>query len=374
MKEKFNDVTINVNSEDQYNIITIKKDNFNEEQYNKLKKTYKSLGFANCKFINSTHDIDIYYNTKNLKTINEYLSEIYITKVEFIVLAETIYNSIEECKKNDILKENNIMLNGDSIYINPVDEKIYLIYIPLNESITNDIFDDLETTMKKLLINKIKVRDGDRDFRQEILEKMKNKELEVLERTKIRTHKKEEDKIKPFKEDYTPIYEKSVDYEDSYKSKKGFKKILKEMFGFIKLEDIKDDILNNIDNVKNRLLDDDFESDDTVILNDKIGYLVEHNKTYKKRIEIDKDEFIIGRFKEVVDYNIVNKTVGKIHSKIIKRGNKFYLIDLDSKNGTYINSSKLKPNIPCEIKDGSVIVFSNAKYTFEIIDSGMTYE
>lgn len=374
MKEKFNDVTINVNSEDQYNIITIKKDNFNEEQYNKLKKTYKSLGFANCKFINSTHDIDIYYNTKNLKTINEYLSEIYITKVEFIVLAETIYNSIEECKKNDILKENNIMLNGDSIYINPVDEKIYLIYIPLNESITNDIFDDLETTMKKLLINKIKVRDGDRDFRQEILEKMKNKELEVLERTKIRTHKKEEDKIKPFKEDYTPIYEKSVDYEDSYKSKKGFKKILKEMFGFIKLEDIKDDILNNIDNVKNRLLDDDFDSDDTVILNDKIGYLVEHNKTYKKRIEIDKDEFIIGRFKEVVDYNIVNKTVGKIHSKIIKRGNKFYLIDLDSKNGTYINSSKLKPNIPCEIKDGSVIVFSNAKYTFEIIDSGMTYE
>ena len=374
MKEKFNDVTINVNSEDQYNIITIKKDNFNEEQYNKLKKTYKSLGFANCKFINSTHDIDIYYNTKNLKTINEYLSEIYITKVEFIVLAETIYNSIEECKKNDILKENNIMLNGDSIYINPVDEKIYLIYIPLNESITNDIFDDLETTMKKLLINKIKVRDGDRDFRQEILEKMKNKELEVLERTKIRTHKKEEDKIKPFKEDYTPIYEKSVDYEDSYKSKKGFKKILKEMFGFIKLEDIKDDILNNIDNVMNRLLDDDFDSDDTVILNDKIGYLVEHNKTYKKRIEIDKDEFIIGRFKEVVDYNIVNKTVGKIHSKIIKRGNKFYLIDLDSKNGTYINSSKLKPNIPCEIKDGSVIVFSNAKYTFEIIDSGMTYE
>ena len=183
MKEKFNDVTINVNSEDQYNIITIKKDNFNEEQYNKLKKTYKSLGFANCKFINSTHDIDIYYNTKNLKTINEYLSEIYITKVEFIVLAETIYNSIEECKKNDILKENNIMLNGDSIYINPVDEKIYLIYIPLNESITNDIFDDLETTMKKLLINKIKVRDGDRDFRQEILEKMKNKYLEVLERT-----------------------------------------------------------------------------------------------------------------------------------------------------------------------------------------------
>ena len=374
MKEKFNDVTINVNSEDQYNIITIKKDNFNEEQYNKLKKTYKSLGFANCKFINSTHDIDIYYNTKNLKTINEYLSEIYITKVEFIVLAETIYNSIEECKKNDILKENNIMLNGDSIYINPVDEKIYLIYIPLNESITNDIFDDLETTMKKLLINKIKVRDGDRDFRQEILEKMKNKELEVLERTKIRTHKKEEDKIKPFKEDYTPIYEKSVDYEDSYKSKKGFKKILKEMFGFIKLEDIKDDILNNIDNVKNRLLDDDFDSDDTVILNDKIGYLVEHNKTYKKRIEIDKDEFSIGRFNEVVDYNIVNKTVGKIHSKIIKRGNKFYLIDLDSKNGTYINSSKLKPNIPCEIKDGSVIVFSNAKYTFEIIDSGMTYE
>ena len=375
MEEKFNDRAINVNCTGEYNIIITKKDNFNKEQYDELKQIYKELGFANCKAIENKSEIDIYYNTKSLKTIGEYLSEIYITKIEFVALAENIYNCIQKCKANNILSPKNIMLNIDSIYINPANEKIYLIYAPVHKSITSDIIEDLEVTLKKILRDIIQVRDGDRDFRQQVLEIMNKKDLELEDYTKVRTPKNNSNVHNLVKKD-SDIVETTYDdedYEDSYESKNGLKVFFRDIVGN-KLIDIRDDIAKNIDNIKDRFLDKEFDYDETVVLSNKSGYLVNQNKTYTKRIEIDKDEFIIGRFKDAVDYNIVNKSVGKIHAKFIKIRDEFYLIDLDSKNGTYINNNKLKANIPYKLENGSVILFSNVKYIFEIVESDYVYE
>ena len=110
-------------------------------------------------------------------------------------------------------------------------------------------------------------------------------------------------------------------------------------------------------------------SDDTVILGcnqTSTAYLIGDNENYGEKIIINKDNFVIGRLKSVVDYEITNKTVGKTHAKFIKQDNKYYLVDLESKNGTYINSTKLMPNSLYEVEDGASIVFSNVKYTFNI--------
>ena len=110
-------------------------------------------------------------------------------------------------------------------------------------------------------------------------------------------------------------------------------------------------------------------SDDTVILGcnqTSRAYLIDDNENYGEKIIINKDTFVIGRLKSVVDYEITNKTVGKTHAKFIKQDNKYYLVDLESKNGTYINSTKLMPNSLYEVEDGASIVFSNVKYTFNI--------
>ena len=68
--------------------------------------------------------------------------------------------------------------------------------------------------------------------------------------------------------------------------------------------------------------------------------------------------------KDSVDYYIPNKAVGKIHAKFIIKDGSFYLIDLESKNGTYINNTKLNPNVMYEVKDGFKITFANSSYMF----------
>ena len=91
------------------------------------------------------------------------------------------------------------------------------------------------------------------------------------------------------------------------------------------------------------------------------GNSIEGNK---EEVKINKDEFIIGRMKDNVDYYIPNKAVGKIHAKFIIKDDKFYLVDLESKNGTYIDNVRLKPNAMYEVRKGSKITFANSIYMF----------
>jgi pSer/pThr/pTyr-binding forkhead associated (FHA) protein len=50
-------------------------------------------------------------------------------------------------------------------------------------------------------------------------------------------------------------------------------------------------------------------------------------------------------------------TVSGAHAKIEAKDDKVYITDLDSTNGTYIDSKKISSNTPVELKPGSVVVF-----------------
>jgi hypothetical protein len=50
-------------------------------------------------------------------------------------------------------------------------------------------------------------------------------------------------------------------------------------------------------------------------------------------------------------------TVSGAHAKIEAKDNKVYITDLESTNGTYIDSKKISSNTPVELKPGSVVVF-----------------
>lgn len=83
-------------------------------------------------------------------------------------------------------------------------------------------------------------------------------------------------------------------------------------------------------------------------------------------VPVTKESFLIGRMKEKVDFTSFNKAVGKIHAQIITRNNRYYLKDLNSKNGTFINDVRLDSNTECEIKNSDRLTFANSCYTFII--------
>ena len=79
---------------------------------------------------------------------------------------------------------------------------------------------------------------------------------------------------------------------------------------------------------------------------------------------ICKDDFIIGRLNDKVDYSIKNNAVGKMHAQITNHEGKYYVKDLNSINGTYLNKVRIESNIEYEIKDGDRIIFANSEYIF----------
>ncbi len=109
---------------------------------------------------------------------------------------------------------------------------------------------------------------------------------------------------------------------------------------------------------------------DTVMISEALSeahpYLESIGAHKGERIRIDKDRFLIGRLGSMVDYVIQGSTVGKLHAEIMARGGGYLLKDLNSRNGTYINDSRIVSNKEFEIKNNDKIRFSNYEYIFRL--------
>ena len=382
MEKEINNLTINIDIikyGEKCNIITFKEDNFNENQCNSLSKQYEKLGLLNCKYKFKDNSVDIYYLTTNLISINQYFNKFDITKTEFISIIKTICQSIKMCSNYVYFYSNNFVIDEDLVYINPSDKSIHILYVPTNKLVSDHIMNDFKFMLTNLINNNIGMKDIDNDFKQNIIDGLINSNssldlfLDILDKSIMKEDIKKPQIIKPILEKSASIELNNINSNQINKPKKnkGMKGFLKKIFS----EDKTIQKENKIDfNKRNIVSQNAYETnDDTVILgfeNKLIGYLIGNHQRHTEQIQIDKDEFIIGRSKDIVDYDIANKTVGKKHAKFIRKEGKFYLLDLESKNGTYLNNTKLESNAIYEVEDNSTIIFSNVKYIFRVTSSG----
>lgn len=84
------------------------------------------------------------------------------------------------------------------------------------------------------------------------------------------------------------------------------------------------------------------------------------------KIYINKSPFCIGRQKDVTDYRILNDSVSRKHANIVKQEDRYYIVDLRSSNGTYLNGKKLPAIEKTELSDGMHIRFANSEYIIHI--------
>lgn len=82
-----------------------------------------------------------------------------------------------------------------------------------------------------------------------------------------------------------------------------------------------------------------------------------------QKISIDKINFTVGKGNDV-DFIINNPSISRLHAKIVCQDNKFYLMDLVSTNGTYVNGRMIEPNLLIEVKSGDLLRFSNEEVKF----------
>ncbi len=84
-------------------------------------------------------------------------------------------------------------------------------------------------------------------------------------------------------------------------------------------------------------------------------------------IQINKPVFRIGKEKSYVDYFVsYNNVVSRSHADIITRGNRYFIIDLNSKNKTYVNDKVIPVQCEIEIFDNDKIRLANEEFVFSV--------
>ena len=77
-----------------------------------------------------------------------------------------------------------------------------------------------------------------------------------------------------------------------------------------------------------------------------------------RSFDIEGDTIYIGR-SPGNNIQIKDKSVSRKHLKIIRRGDKYFVEDLKSKNGTFINGNQISPGDEFEVKEGLPVAIGN---------------
>lgn len=82
------------------------------------------------------------------------------------------------------------------------------------------------------------------------------------------------------------------------------------------------------------------------------------------KIIIKKTPFRIGKMIEGNDFCIRNNTVSRRHAEIIKEQGKYYIFDLNSTNGTFLNGRQIHCGVKEELSNGMFIRMANEDFIF----------
>lgn len=96
------------------------------------------------------------------------------------------------------------------------------------------------------------------------------------------------------------------------------------------------------------------------------NFLLVDREGTEERIELDADNFVIGRTEKGT--NFVEKGIGvsRMHIEFIKLSDTYGLKDLGAKNGTYINQEKIIPYKIHELADEDEVQIGKTVYTYRV--------
>ena len=81
-------------------------------------------------------------------------------------------------------------------------------------------------------------------------------------------------------------------------------------------------------------------------------------------IYLSEELTVIGKLKGAADAVIDLPTVSRVHAKIRRRNDEYYLTDLNSRNGTSVNGKILQAEEDCLLQDQDEVDFAQARFVF----------
>lgn len=86
-----------------------------------------------------------------------------------------------------------------------------------------------------------------------------------------------------------------------------------------------------------------------------------------ERIALDKPVYRIGKERSFVDYFIGdNSYISRVHASIAQKDGRYYLIDNNSRNHTYLNGEVITSSTEYEMKSGDTFKLANEEFEFKL--------
>ena len=82
-------------------------------------------------------------------------------------------------------------------------------------------------------------------------------------------------------------------------------------------------------------------------------------------ILLEKDDTLLGKQSGLADIVIPAPVVSRVHARISRRGDSWYLTDLNSRNGTAVNNVLLQSMREAQIQNGDILRFADLEYVLE---------
>lgn len=109
---------------------------------------------------------------------------------------------------------------------------------------------------------------------------------------------------------------------------------------------------------------------ETVLINTNktlaVPHLVYNGNDFSEDIELTAFPFTIGKLSDSTGYIMDNALISRIHARFYFKEECYYVEDLNSSNGTYVNNVPLSPHTLTEIHDGDYITFACLTYIFKL--------
>lgn len=286
-----------------YSYILLDNNMFSLTEYKVLQSQSEDM-FIKCMKMLHNGKTQFYYAPGEYKRLKNLIRSISSENAKIFIT--NFLKDIVEIKNNGFLSYRNIDFSLDKIFVNTKEYNVKLTYLPL--AVSND-----ERTA-----------DGEKQLRENIVRVINEFSMVLFS---------------------------------------GINRLTRELQNFeTSIEDIYHEILNGdlIINVT---------GENTAFVEKPMMKLISVNTDIEVEANITKDVFILGRntFTASGDNVFNNKLIGRIHCKIEKVDGKYYVEDLNSVNGTFLNDIKLEANCRQLIEHGDRLRLANTEFRIVIV-------
>ncbi len=285
--------------------ILSRKEDFLPVEY-KVLVSKSGDGFVKCVRMLFDGQIQLYYNTENLRPLQNVVSS--MNSDSFLLMVSNLLSTVVDARSNGFLSCQNIEVAFEKIFVDPSTLKVSLVYLPLAEHLHSD-YDAFENELRTGLVRLINSLSQLSSARVTRLSLALSNGMMALEDVI-------EDITKGKQDDLT-VWEQSKKKKDPEQK--------------------------------------------------KTATLVALSGRKDQEIPLTKEETVIGKNPYMVDAVVdYNPAVSRVHCKISAAGGSWRVTDMGSANGTYINGIRLLPRESGDITNGDIIRLATSEFRFVV--------